>query len=345
MPGKRLGGMRRATRKSAYDTAARAIQGAWRAYKSPLGSAVRQAYKSASRKFLGVKTESKAQEFGVAGPGSESHTDYGSRPSSLPKKMEMHMTKQFFTLNSAANVTWNIAEKEYACPAKVFDGNDLATIFGFVASNNSKIVFRSCNWEVMLSNPTTALQRVNIYDIAVRRSHGTASADPAAVLKNSFSDFNKNGGTQVNSAYKQIGLTPFQNPAFTTIFKVLKQTPLLMQGGQVHSHKCKWIPNKWMDKEEYTWTANTATNGVFRDFTVFTMIECYGTPENDSTTKTQVSLGEGRINFSVVKSYDYVVVDRSAAEIDFTQSLPTAFTVGAQIAEIAGAQAQGAPLV
>ena len=218
-------------------------------------------------------------------------TIYPAKPYPGPKRMDKIMSKHVESVNSAGSVSWLVGVKEYAIAGKAFDTTQVNAIFAFVATNNSKVLFKNTRYDVQISNPTTALQRCNVYDIIARKDLSVIGS-PAVCLQDTFSDYNKSGGTQSASAYQQIGFDPFTNSAFTQFFRVVKRTPLLLQGGQVHNHRVEYSCNKLFDKEL---SLNMSTG--FKDFTIYTMIECHGTPENDSVTKTQVSLGAGRLNF------------------------------------------------
>lgn len=347
---KAKGGLKRPRPSTfAAGTAARVIQGAWRMWKGRKSLqgprlAQRLLQKNATMSTIRTMVEEGPQEFGVAGPGSETHTIYPKRPYPVPKLTDKAISKQQYTNNNSGNVTWGIGEQNYQLVAAVLDRPQMNTLFPYVGTYATRIHLRNVKWEVMLSNPTTALQRVDVYDIICKKdvqAQGAAAGvgNPQECMQNTFSDFAKNGGGQSSTAYKQLGLTPFTNPAFGQFFRILKVTPLLLQGGQVHSHKCEYTVNKLMDKEYAQYEGK-----AYKDVTCYTLIRVHGTPENDNTTLTQVSTGAGRINYVYYETLDYAVYDRTTPEIDYTQNLPTAFTAGALIENI-GISTQTAPLL
>lgn len=122
--------------------------------------------------------------------------------------------------------------------------------------------------------------------------------------------------------------TPFQDANTVAYVKVLKVTRYILAQGESLEHVMHIYPNKWINAA----FTNVNDDGLcIRDYTYGLMPIQIGMPYNDSTTKTQVSLGKNVVDYVVSKHfYSYGITDTATADNDHN-NLVTSFTIGEDI--------------
>lgn len=260
--------------------------------------------------------------------GSMSKFFYGKRK--IPRRyasVYKALAKNYVGVNTAQRITAGIGLQNAYTVMPMFNSGDVASISSKVANNNTnKIFLSSCSAEVMLTNQELANVRIYIYDIIARRDSqsNVNTQNPDTAWKNSYAD---EGGA--NSNYSIVGSTPYSSDLFTQYFKVLKVTHLTLSQGQSHTHRVHYSPNRAIDGEYIQYNS-----GSFKGLTCFTMIVLHGYPENDSTTKTQVSTGQCDVDVIIRKQYKYTWLNDQDTTFSMTNNLPANFTVGESIVNI-----------
>lgn len=253
---------------------------------------------------------------------------YGKRK--LPRgyrAVSTALSKDYRVANNAARLTAAVGLQLASTQCRMFNATDCDLILqSIVSGKNQKALFMSCTAEMMITNQDLGNVKVIIYDIIARRDAPTGGSvgDPASAWADSYGD---QGATDSN--YTIVGTTPFSSLLFTTYFKVLKATHVLMSQGQSHVHRIKFSPNKVLNAEMTQYTT-----GSFKGLTCFQMIVAYGMPYNDVTTKTQVSTGSVALDVVVRKQYRYTFIDDVTTNYYVVNSLPGAFTVNENIMDI-----------
>lgn len=259
--------------------------------------------------------------------GSESSFFYGRRR--IPAKYlaaSRWLQHQYYVKNGAGRTTSTVGVQQSNTPLVMFNTADLETMFGIQgAGKTEKMLFESCSAELQITNQDLATCRITLYDIIQRRDgNATNVSDPNSAWQNSYGDML--GGSNSNCTIP--GVTPFSSDLFVQYFKVLKATHLMLAQGQVHVHRVNFSPNRMFDREidQYQLT--------LKGLTCFTMIVYSGVPENDSVTKTSVSLGVSTLDYVYRKQYKFKYMTQNISSISATNSLSTSFAVAEDIIDI-----------
>lgn len=319
----------------AGQTVGRVLKRWWRGANDqrPRQQAARTAQKASYRKgsargTIG-KLDSGVTAFGISGPGSQSKYAWPAQPKVMAlEKMPRNIYVQPFI---GTSVTSAIGQQVYTQAASMFTPTDLTAMFNLVhASVLTRLYFESAYQEVMIANPLNTSLRIKIYDVECKRDIGAVAGGggnmgtPLLTLLNTLGDLS--GGAAAD--FKVIGTTPFDNPVFMEYYKIAKVTNLLLGGGQEHVHVVTAHPNKVLDSTipEYS------PYGI-QGLTKYVMLQIFGMPANDSTTKTQVSTTATRTSYISNTTYRYAQPEETALTWNAGTQLPTSFTVGANVEE------------
>lgn len=194
--------------------------------------------------------------------------------------------------------------------------------FGAVPNKTSKCLLKSCVSETMFTNMENVPLNYTLYDIIPKRDGNTTIIDPIACFRNGFGD--PSGGAAAN--YLVPGVDPYMNPRFNEYFKVVQRTEGTLLPGNVHTHRSYYEPNYIISDEVNTWTVD-----FIKNLTHYTMIIIHGTPENDSTTKTSVSLSAANIDFVTKQKWTTKALLFAYQGQTVTNNLPLAFAVAAEV--------------
>ena len=259
--------------------------------------------------------------------GSFSVFNYGQRKLKLPYSVVKNLSKNYYVYNEAGRLTSAVGQQNFNNIVTTFENTTLNNISISISSSlTQRLILMSATVETLFTNVGLGTARVILYDIIVRKDLvTTASSTPASTLKNFYGD--ETGGSNVN--YLVPGITPFSNDTFTQFYKVLKMTHIDLAQGQTHVHKCHFGANKIMNREAF----NQSQYGL-KGLTCFTLIQQSGCPANDSTTKTQVSLGATAIDYVTKYQIKYTSMQDAVTNMTPYQVIPTAFTVGEEIVDI-----------
>lgn len=273
------------------------------------------------------KTKMHQSAKGVPGSGGTYSTFfYGRRK--MPRAISTvykQLAKNYRAMNGSVRLTASVGTQNVNTPNTMFSQSDLTTIAGLIsASNTTRYCVLSCSAELMLTNQDLANVRVYIYDIIARRDLPTGISFPDGAWGAGYAD---EGGAASNDTI--IGATPYSSDQFTQFFKVLKTTHVTLGQGQSHSHRIRFAPNRTLD-QEYIKNLGPGAKGL----TCFTMVVYHGLPENDSTTKTQVSTGQVALDCVWRRQYKYTYLPDYTTTWTTNNTLPAAFTVAENIVDI-----------
>lgn len=191
-----------------------------------------------------------------------------------------------------------------------------------------RLMLNKCVMKLFGTNQSNGSQFIELYEIVNRRDctpqGNTEISTPAAAWMN-------NSLLETASNYTNPGSTPYLYRAFTTMYKVLKVTRYNLNPGETFEHIWSDTPMKRWDNvvttEQNADSASpTIGYGGYRGLTKHLMIVQWSAPYNDSTTKTQVSLGAGTVDYVVTKQYSVTPIYSSVAGYLNTNNLPQSFT-------------------
>nr|WAE42362.1 MAG: capsid protein [Cressdnaviricota sp.] len=274
-------------------------------------------------KKVSIHQSAKAEVGGHGGTFSNFY--YVPRPVPVQYKKDFKaLGKNYYTINSSGRITSNVGQQGVNPLNYMNHYQDVNTISQKINANQTnKFLLKSVSSEVNLTNQDAGNVKVILYDIMARRDLATSGnlLNPYAAWSNSLADEGA-----ANSNYNVPGALPYSSDLFTQYFKVVKCTHITLGQGQSHTHRIKFACNKEFDGEYLQYN----TNG-FKGVTCFTMSVQVGMPYNDSTTKTQVSVGSTAIDYVTQRQYSYTWKQDVDTTYSTQQNLPQAFSVSEDI--------------
>nr|WAE42969.1 MAG: capsid protein [Cressdnaviricota sp.] len=259
--------------------------------------------------------------------GSISTFNYGRRK--MPRALACvykSVARNYFATNGAGRKTATVGNQQAFDDLHMFDATDVGLITAKITANKTnRFYLLSCSAELLMTNQELSNCRYTIYDIIARRDINAAANDsPGTAWATSYAD---EGGS--NSDYQIVGSTPFSSDLFTQFFKVIKVTHGVLAQGQTHCHKIQFHPMRLIDGEYI----QSVTYG-YKGLSCYTMVVYHGEPQNDSTTKTQVSTGASTLDIVYRKQYKYTWLNDVDTTWSKTNTLPSSFTVNPSIVDI-----------
>nr|WAE42494.1 MAG: capsid protein [Cressdnaviricota sp.] len=194
---------------------------------------------------------------------------------------------------------------------------------------------RKCRMRLLATNQGNSTMFVHVYTMRCRKQT-IVSEYPGLSWSQGLTDL---GGTTVNTTWNE---TPFISPRFTEFYKVLKITNYVLAPGETMDHYITVKANCQFNQEIVNEMGAVASNcGGVRGLTHNLGLITYSAPYNDSTTKTQVSLGASNLDWVTSTCYEFQlppagVVTNAAYS---TISLPNAFTVNENVEDSASGAA------
>ena len=248
----------------------------------------RKSYKKALKKRYKARYKSKLHQSGRA--RIEGHASGGtiSTCRAMTGRKKSFLTKAMKLSNLE---TYNGAfATSYACPqgkqnafilGYIYDQTDMVqiqTMMGkTVYTGNPAVIPTGNNWKWFLDNYKATYTVRNdssnecfleFYDCVPRFDLGTTvGTDPLST----WSSGNVDAGTGVFD-YQVPGATPFNSQKFTTAWKVLKVTHVVVPAGSLHEHVVVAKPKCIFHAQE------SQLNGAYRNLTTYTMLVFRGAP-------------------------------------------------------------------
>ena len=100
-----------------------------------------------------------------------------------------------------------------------------------------------------------------------------------------------------------------------------------MSPGQTHEEMITMLINREWKRSAYTYFDK------MRGFTGALMFVVNGFPQNDQTTKTQVSTASVSIDYASHHTYEYYVISKDGQKLSSVDNLPHGYTVAGMIME------------
>ena len=195
---------------------------------------------------------------------------------------------------------------------------------GITNGNTQTMYVRDCETNIQITNQDVANVTFSLYEIQPRRDTTTSSASPITTWSDGLTD--EQAGQFGTIGNLMINTTPFQSKKFCTYFKVKSVKKITLASGQQYLYKHILNVNKKWNMELYT----GGIQGLSHETTMFMIVQ-QGSVENDSTTKTQVSVGPSALDYVCDLKYQVYGFNDSQTRYIFANALPSAFTVGGEI--------------
>lgn len=251
----------------------------------------------------------------------------------LPDHQLNAMPAQILQANGAAQVLSTVG-RQNVYSSNFLMGPTLATTY--TSDKFTHVVYEKAIGSITMNNIYLSNCYLIIYDIMARKDIGSGSVigNPTAAWAQGVAD----EGT--SSALQFLGSTPWQTDVFNQYYKVCQKTNVVLAAGATHVHNIRLNPNRLISSSYATYTPQ-----AFADLTYWTFIEIHGSPANDVTTQTQVSVGVAGLNVIWDQEQTIKQIQKATPTLTTGNSLLTAFTVGEQVVNLGGsliqAQAEG----
>jgi len=269
--------------------------------------------------------ENKSDQISIAGNDSKSY--YTSIKKTKTNLGKLEQVPQIIVNNTSGRLSCSPGVQQWATLGTYYDRSDLnqqITLAGGAAAFSFRIMIRSIMAKAMITNQESANCYATLYDIVPKRDGNTTVPDPLTLIQAGYAD--NNGGAATN--YTVPGTTPWSNPRFTEFFTIKNITPIVIGPGSTHSHNVHYAPNKLISHE----LDNFITGGI-KGVSMYTLIQFHGSPVNDITTKTQVSLSSIALDYVLMEEYKFAYTAQNYAAASIVNSLPLAFTTAGNVME------------
>lgn len=241
----------------------------------------------------------------------------------LPKHVEDALPPLSLTRNFALQSKSSVGQQQIVNVDGVFKP-ELATTY--TGDNITRVLYHRANYDITMNNIYLSNCYIIIYDIMARKDVGSVSiGTPPTAWIQGDTDLGQTGG------YATLGSTPWQSEVFNQYWEVKQVTNVVLAAGATHVHKARLEPNKIVSSAYGRYTPY-----ALKDVTYYCMIEFHGSPANDITTQTQVSVGVGGLNIIVDKEEVLKQLQKTTPTLQVTNSLPTSFTAGEQVVNMGG---------
>lgn len=312
----RTPGINRSTWELGRSLGKRIIQAGrdWKSKRSSQQDVKRQVKKEASTRIL----SSEGNQIPTGGGDSRSFFSiYKPKKSNISK---LELTKSIVVNNSFQRVEAPIGQQNYAIIGDYYTDGDINLQFTAVSGAvSSKLVLKRVRGESLITNQENVNARITLMDVMARRDGAVLAPNPGEAFRLGFAD----NSTGTVTDYQVPGTNVYGNPRFLEYFKVLKTTEVILSPGAVHSHVVNYVPNKLFSHEVTSFTTPTSVANL----TLYTFIVFHGSPINDITTQTTVSLSHIALDIVQKEQYEFQYAHLSSAVADINQTLPQVFLV------------------
>jgi len=227
--------------------------------------------------------------------------------------------------NTSGRLTSAIGQQSVGIVASHFNITDytalMTTSYGATVKSR-KLLMKHVTSTVLITNQESVPCYYTIYDLIARRDGNATVTDPLVAFTAGMAD----AQGAIAGSYLVPGVDPFSNPRFVEYFNIKQATSGTLLPGNVHTHRIYYEPNFIGSHEIDSFTTN-----YIKGLTHYTIIVFHGTPENDSTTKTQVSLSACALDYVVKNKYVTKAIELNYEAANATNSLPTAFGVAGEV--------------
>lgn len=304
----------------AGQTVGRAVQRWWNARRNPRERARKSRLRAAGPQSVRGPPSFRAAAIPAGGGDSKS-----SFTLSLPVKGKLppvakEIPPSFVVNNGSGRVESVVGQQNFFLAGDYWTVADCNLGFSLLggAFATPKVLMTKVTGETLFTNQENVNGRFTIYDVICRKDTNGTITNPLTAISNGVADLSG----AIATDYLVPGFTPFMSPRFTEYFKVLQTTDVILSPGACHSHVVTYSPQKYLSKEITNGAGGVGIGGL----TLFTLIQFHGTPINDVTDQTQVSLSHIAVDFVQKETYKIQYIHNAIMNADINQSLPVAFT-------------------
>lgn len=300
-------------------------------------------YKAGKKVYNGVKGKNKKQLYFTKVLKKKSSQDIGNqlaggvqrvfaRRNRVPRGMRVVLKN--LALRRRINFNSNRITSSVGTQGSAFNPLCYRTDIESIVADNSlldgqKIFLRNSKAHTMFTNQTNGVVIMTIYTMIPRVNCGS-SEDPVTM----WGTGNDNEGTDSN-ALTYPGCKPFTSALFSKKYYVTNVKKVRLAAGQTHENICINYINKSYNVD------TLATDYYDSKISVLQMYTVHGFPQNDSTTKTQISLGATAVDFISSYTIEYnILQDFTRTRTDTGSAYISGFTVGGLVMTFADTAAE-----
>lgn len=318
-PGRTLGG--RSARRSMWSSAIDAAMPFIGAASVASGKRKYNLLPVVSAKKTGIL---KGKVTAVGTGGQMSRVRFPGQKLFLDKSLHAMLAPYYVAQNSATQILGQIGQQGLGTPFLALTAIDIANCAAKLtgaASSVNRVFMDRVHAELLLCNNFIANATVTIYDVMARED---INSTPANIPSTAWSS---GDGDESGSAVNQLvpGTTPFDSELFNQYWKVIQTERFILAQGAQHRHVIDMSVNRLFHMER------VQNSSAVRDATIGCIVVVSGQPSNDSTTKTQVSLGKSGLDIVQSLEYEFRFSQNHAVKAYATNSLPTAYGVAEEL--------------
>lgn len=297
-------------------------------------------YKTAATKGgLGTRTRTRTMvrpkhQKGLALPnrsGSESSYKLMLPEKGILKKVADKIRPMTLTYNGGFVQSQNFGQQMVSQLGAIYDRGDChnmvnsATVQEFGSSippgyKNLQIFLKEGYAEYHIANVTNGVLRITLYDVLPRRDCyqdiGGAPLDAAGAWQSGMIQQQFNGST---STYNDVGCRPYDSAQFNDFFKVKCVTHVDLAPGQIHWHRVKWCPKKFLSRDIID--ADNSSITCYKGLTLYTLAVTVGQPIHDAASG--VTTTNPKIEWVQNISYHYSYVANNVTNTYVQATLST----------------------
>lgn len=315
-----------------------AAKKAWKVAKTGYGiykgvKAAQKNYPKSNKSYTTAKTRRRQYGGGdstLPGPAQLVIARRNRVPRYLKPMLKTLALRRRISYNSN-RITSSVGTQGYAYNPLLTKGDTDNLITDNSLSLGAKIFLRKMKAHTLFTNQTNAVVMMTIYTV-IPRSDNNSAEDPITM----WTAGNTNEGSDANASTYP-GSTPYQSALFCKNYLVKNVKKVRLAAGQTYENTCIAYVNR-------PFNTDTTSNDYYDPrHTVLQMYVVHGFPQNDSTTKTQISLGATAVDFISSYTIDYYLMNEvTRTRTDIGQAYASAFTVGGLVMTYADTNADNA---
>lgn len=302
--------------------------------KKGLGKFVRRVVRQSKRRRIGngpTTSNIKGSQIPSSG-GGESRSSTFTTGGQRGNRILASKYKKTYGVNTVHRVSGDayscVSNSQNVAPiGNYMDATDLTNIYSSIGQSavdysDSKLFMLDVHSEALITNACNLNTHAIIYDVVARLDgFTTVNTGPVTAFTLGFAD----GSTGAANDYLIPGATPYNNPRFVNAYKIIKQTPIILSPGQIHTHTLRYNINRTISKERLQ------LNGIgpIAGLTVYSIVVFHGTPYHDTATELVIGTSVAKLDIIKKDTLRFIHLQQSYPVVDITNSLSTV-TAGEQ---------------
>lgn len=266
-----------------------------------------------------VKRRKVARGHVVIDGAGGSHSSYKTaHVRSTPRigPLQQLLAKSVYSYNTTKRLTAGASFQSADQLMQVIYGPDIAQMSGtFAASTGAftdKFIVHTAYLESKFTNMDKGNVQITLYDIVNKRDVNASNSGNLPIGSWSAGLSNMVNAGSTSPAVTNLGVTPFNSPAFCQWYTVKKVTKITLAQGQCHTHRISIKVNRVFNR------ALLSNMDYLARLTHSLIVVTNGMPLNDQTTKTNISTGATVVDTVSMVRYVYQGITSNISTYAFT---------------------------